>query len=49
MSSDTEPCSVCNALIYVSREDKRELRKIAEDEKVRKGQMGFNLPSITFF
>jgi hypothetical protein len=32
--SDTELCPVCDALIHISKEDKREVRKMAEEEKV---------------
>ena len=32
--SDTELCPVCEALIQISKEDKREVRKMVEDEKV---------------
>ena len=34
-STDAELCPVCDALIHISKESKRELRKRAEDEKVR--------------
>ena len=34
MPSDTELCPVCDALIHISKEDKREVRKMAEEEKV---------------
>ena len=33
-STFTEPCPVCEALLHISKEDKREYRKQAEDEKV---------------
>lgn len=35
LSTDAELCSVCDALIHISKENKRELRKRAENEKVR--------------
>ncbi|CAA7271556.1 unnamed protein product [Cyclocybe aegerita] len=35
LSSDTEPCAVCEAEIHVSKEDKREVRRRIEDEKAR--------------
>ena len=34
-SISTEPCPVCEALLHISKEDKRGLRKQAEEEKVR--------------
>ncbi|KAI0780996.1 cysteine proteinase, partial [Trametes elegans] len=34
-STSAEPCPVCEALLHVSREDKREYRKQAEEEKAR--------------
>lgn len=34
MSTDTELCPVCEALIHISKEAKREVRKQAEQEKV---------------
>ena len=34
LSEDVELCPVCDALLENSREDKRELRKKAEEEKV---------------
>jgi hypothetical protein len=34
LSSDTETCAVCNAEIYISKEDKKQNRKRVEDEKV---------------
>ena len=33
-STSSEPCPVCEALMHISREDKREYRKQAEEEKV---------------
>ena len=33
-STSTEPCAVCEALLHISKEDKREYRKQAEEEKV---------------
>lgn len=33
-STRAEPCAVCEALLHMSREDKREYRKQAEEEKV---------------
>ncbi|TCD68915.1 hypothetical protein EIP91_009466 [Steccherinum ochraceum] len=35
LSSDDEVCPVCEALLHISREDKREIRKQAEDEKAK--------------
>ena len=35
LSSEDEICAVCEALLHISKEDKREIRKQAEDEKVR--------------
>lgn len=32
-SSDAEICAVCDALIHISKEDKKEGRRRAEDEK----------------
>ncbi len=34
-STRVEPCAVCEALLHMSKEDKRECRKQAEEEKVR--------------
>lgn len=34
LSDAVGPCAVCNTLAETSREDKRELRKKAEEEKV---------------
>lgn len=34
LSTNEDPCAVCEAYIHNSKEDKRELRKKAEDEKV---------------
>lgn len=34
LSTNQEPCPICEAYIHNSKEDKRELRKKAEDEKV---------------
>lgn len=34
LSTNQEPCAICEAYIHSSKEDKRELRKKAEDEKV---------------
>lgn len=42
ISTDTEPCAVCDALINVSREDKRETRKRAEEEKAKLRHMHEN-------
>ena len=33
-STALEPCPVCEALLHISKEDKREYRKQAEEEKV---------------
>lgn len=32
--TDAETCPVCEALIHISKEDKREIRRQAEEEKV---------------
>ncbi|KAL7283349.1 hypothetical protein ACG7TL_002778 [Trametes sanguinea] len=37
-----EPCPVCEALLHISREDKREYRKQAEEEKARLKHMHDN-------
>ncbi|KAG9318845.1 hypothetical protein JVU11DRAFT_949 [Chiua virens] len=42
LSTNQEPCPVCEAVIYNSKEDKRELRKKAEDEKARLRHMHDN-------
>ncbi|CDO68332.1 hypothetical protein BN946_scf184799.g59 [Trametes cinnabarina] len=34
-STTAEPCPVCEAVLHISREDKREYRKQAEEEKVQ--------------
>ncbi len=34
LSSSMEQCAVCEALLHISKEDKREYRKQAEEEKV---------------
>lgn len=34
-STSAEPCPVCEALMHISKEDRREYRKQAEEEKVR--------------
>ncbi|KAF9526995.1 cysteine proteinase [Crepidotus variabilis] len=34
-STEIEPCAICDAEIFVSKEDKKELRKLVEDEKAR--------------
>ncbi|KAI0748066.1 cysteine proteinase [Daedaleopsis nitida] len=34
-STSAEPCPVCEALLHISKEDKREYRKQAEEEKAR--------------
>lgn len=41
-STQEEPCAVCEATINMSREDKRELRRKAEDEKARLRHMHDN-------
>lgn len=35
LSTDAEVCAVCDALIHISKGDKREIRRRVEDEKVR--------------
>lgn len=35
LSTETEPCAVCEAAMHIAREDKRGIKKQAEDEKVR--------------
>lgn len=35
LSADVEICAVCDALIHISKGDKREIRRRVEDEKVR--------------
>ncbi|KAH7889396.1 hypothetical protein F5I97DRAFT_1801122 [Phlebopus sp. FC_14] len=42
LSTDEELCSMCEALINSTKEDKRELRKKAEDEKARLRHMHDN-------
>lgn len=37
LSSSMEQCAVCEALLHISKEDKREHRKQAEEEKVNNG------------
>lgn len=32
--TDTEPCAVCEAIVHISKEDRREYRRQAEEEKV---------------
>lgn len=34
MSAEAEICAVCEALAHMSQEDKREIRKQVEEEKV---------------
>jgi len=34
LSVEAEACAICDALIHISKEDKREIRRKAEDEKV---------------
>ncbi|TBU50715.1 cysteine proteinase [Dichomitus squalens] len=41
-STSTEPCAVCEALLHISKEDKREYRKQAEEEKARLKHMHDN-------
>ncbi|KAI0664864.1 cysteine proteinase [Cubamyces menziesii] len=41
-STHTEPCAVCETLVHLSREDKREYRKQAEEEKARLKHMHDN-------
>jgi hypothetical protein len=36
LSADAEACAICDALVHISKGDKREIRKKAEDEKVRR-------------
>lgn len=43
LSTDAELCSVCDALIHISKENKRELRKRAEDEKAKLRRMHDNI------
>ena len=52
LSTNEEPCAICEACIHNSKEDKRELRRKAEDEKVRMDaayRLGWpqNFPSIS--
>ncbi|KAH8107139.1 cysteine proteinase [Cristinia sonorae] len=35
LTSDDEVCAVCQALLHISKEDKREIRRQAEDEKAK--------------
>ncbi|KAH7913760.1 hypothetical protein BJ138DRAFT_1145448 [Hygrophoropsis aurantiaca] len=42
LSTNEELCPICEASVHVSREDKRELRKRAEDEKARLRHMHDN-------
>ncbi|KAG8217868.1 hypothetical protein J3R82DRAFT_6034 [Butyriboletus roseoflavus] len=42
LSTNQEPCAICEAYIHNSKEDKRELRKKAEDEKARLRHMHDN-------
>lgn len=35
LTTDAEVCAVCDALIHISKGDKREIRRKAEEEKVR--------------
>ncbi|KAL4247306.1 peptidase C19 family protein [Abortiporus biennis] len=35
VSTDTEICAVCETLLHISKEDKREVRRQAEEEKAR--------------
>ncbi|KAI8998686.1 cysteine proteinase [Trametes punicea] len=41
-STTAEPCPVCEALLHITREDKREYRKQAEEEKARLKHMHDN-------
>lgn len=34
IASDCEPCAICDAEVHISKEDKREIRKRVEEEKV---------------
>ena len=34
LGSETETCAVCDALVHISKEDKRENRRLVENEKV---------------
>jgi hypothetical protein len=36
LSTDAEACAICDALVHISKGDKREIRKKAEDEKASK-------------
>lgn len=48
LSTNEEPCAICEAQIHSSKEDKRELRKKAEDEKVSMTiQPTWNVSSIS--
>ncbi|GBE82261.1 cysteine proteinase [Sparassis latifolia] len=42
LSTETEVCPVCEALIHISKEDKRELRRQAEEEKAKLKHMHDN-------
>lgn len=48
LSTNEEPCAICEAYIHSSKEDKRELRKKAEDEKVSMASLGIFLPFYEF-
>ena len=41
LTTDAEPCAVCEAMVQMSREDKRGAKIQAEEEKVR--------PFLSFF
>jgi hypothetical protein len=49
MKSDAEVCPICEALIHSSKEDKREIRKMAEEEKVNIFQSCFCFPQFSSF
>jgi hypothetical protein len=34
IASDSETCAICDAEVHISKEDKREIRKRVEEEKV---------------
>ena len=34
IASDSETCTICDAEVHISKEDKREIRKRVEEEKV---------------
>ncbi|KDQ60999.1 hypothetical protein JAAARDRAFT_204773 [Jaapia argillacea MUCL 33604] len=42
LSTNLQPCIVCDAMVHVSKEDKRELRRKAEEEKAKLKHMHDN-------